>query len=138
MKSSRLSKALIVIASCTLWMAGNLWAQSGAAGPKYDLTKETTVKGVVEEVKDVPGSGEGIHLMVRTKDQQLMTVHVAPGDVMKDFDLNYVKGDEIEVLGCKLEGDTPNEVLAKEIIKGRDTITLRDKKGKPVWAGWRH
>jgi len=137
MKSSRISKALLVIASCMLWMAGNVLAQSGAAGPKYDATKEVKIKGVIEDMKDVPGSGEGTHLMVRTKDQQLVTIHVAPPDVMKDFELVYNKGDEIEVLGCKLEGGTPNEILAKEIVKGRDTITLRDKKGKAVWAGWR-
>ena len=47
MKPSRLLKALLVIASCILWMAGNVWAQSGNAGPKYDLTKDTTVKVVV-------------------------------------------------------------------------------------------
>ncbi len=137
MKPSRISKALLVIASCMLWMAANVWAQSGAAGPKYDATKEVKIKGVVEDIKQVPGAGEGIHLLVRTKDQQLMTVHVAPPDIMKDFELNYNKGDEIEVLGCKLEGDTPNEILAKEIVKGQDTFTLRDKKGSPVWAGWR-
>jgi hypothetical protein len=137
MRWSTVLKALLVIASFTLLMGASLAAQTGAAGPKYDSTKEVKVKGVVEDFKEVPGAGEGLHLLLRTKDQQLLTVHVAPNSILKDFDLVYNKGDEVEVLGCKLEGDTPNEILAQEITKGQDTFTLRDKKGVPVWMGWR-
>lgn len=35
-------------------------------GPKYDIANEVKIKGVVEEVREVPGAYEGIYLVVKT------------------------------------------------------------------------
>src|SRR5208337_2361915 len=55
------------------------WAQAPASAPNYDVAKEVTIKGVVQEVKDFQcpvSGGMGAHLVVKT-DKGLVTVHLA-------------------------------------------------------------
>ena len=65
--SSRMSKVL-----CSTAVAGLLlsaaWAQTvSKTGPKYDTKNEVKIKGVVEEIREVPGPYEGTHLVVKTE-----------------------------------------------------------------------
>ena len=48
----------------------------------------------------------------------------------------FSKGDEIAVTGSKVKQDGADVVLAREVVKGNDTLVLRDDKGNPVWS-WR-
>ena len=105
-------------------------------GPKYDLTTEVKLKGVVEDVRETPGEFEGTHLVVKT-DTGTVLVHVAPASFLKEMDTSFKKGDEVQVIGAKAPGATEPEVLAREITVGTNTTTLRDGKGIPVWAGWK-
>ncbi len=41
--------------------------------------------------------------------------------------------DEIEVTGSKIKQDGADLTLAREVVKGGDTLTLRFKDGKPAW-----
>jgi hypothetical protein len=127
--------ALLVIALFVLSI--NTWAQKPASntGPKYDLTTETKLKGTVEEIKQDTRPGEGEHLMVRAGTQAIL-VHVAPELFLTDIEFAVAKGDQVEIVGSKLKIDGVDEILAKEITKGENTVTLRDKKGVPVWDGW--
>jgi hypothetical protein len=122
--------ALFVLSICT-------WAQKPASntGPKYDLTTETKLKGTVEEVKQDTRPGEGEHLMVKSGSDTIL-VHVAPELFLKEIEVELNKGDSVEITGSKLKIDGADEVLAKEITKGQNTFTLRDKKGVPIWDGW--
>ena len=113
------------------------WAQTASkTGPKYDVKNEVKVKGVVEEVRQVPGQFEGTQLVVKT-DSKTVLVHVAPADFLKEMETSFNKGDQVEVVGCKAPGTTEEEILAREITVGQNTTTLRDDKGIPVWAGWK-
>jgi len=105
-------------------------------GPKYDVANEVKIKGVVEEIRQVPGEFEGTHLVVKT-DTGTVLVHVAPADFLKEIDTSFKTGDEVQVVGCKAPDTTENEILAREITVGTNTTTLRDNKGIPVWAGWK-
>jgi hypothetical protein len=105
-------------------------------GPKYDVKNEVKIKGVVEEVRQVPGQFEGTHLVVKT-DTKTVLVHVAPVDFLKEMDTSFNKGDQVEVVGCKAPDAAEEEILAREITVGQNTTTLRDDKGIPVWAGWK-
>lgn len=116
----------------------NGWAQKlKDTGPKYDIANEIKIKGVVEEIRTVPGNFEGTHLLVKTETATIL-VHVAPADFLREMDTTFAKGDQVQVMGCK----APNpvgpeaEILAREITVGSNTVTLRDDKGIPVWAGW--
>ncbi|HKD85589.1 MAG TPA: hypothetical protein VKB58_12635 [Terriglobales bacterium] len=106
-------------------------------GPKYDTANEIKVKGVVEEIREVPGNFEGTHLVVKTETATVL-VHVAPASFLKDIDTTFAKGDQVQVTGSKAPGTSggEEEILAREITVGTNTVTLRDDKGVPVWAGW--
>ncbi len=132
------SRALSVIAIVLILSVTVLWAQktgSQTIGQKYDLTTEVKLKGTVDEVKTVPGPAEGIHLMLKTATETIL-IHVGPETFLKDMEVSFEKGDTIEVLGSKIKVDGQDEVLAREIEKSGNQLTLRDKKGKPIWSMW--
>lgn len=106
-------------------------------GPKYDIANEIKIKGVVEEVREVPGNYEGTHLVVKTETATVL-VHIAPAAFLKDMDTTFAKGDQVQVTGSKAPNPagSQEEILAREITVGTNTVTLRDEKGIPVWAGW--
>jgi hypothetical protein len=104
-------------------------------GPKYDVASEVKVKGVIEDIREVPGAFEGTQLVVKT-DTGTVLVHVAPGDFLKEIDTAFNKGEQVQVTGAKAPDGT-SDVLAREITVGTNTTTLRDDKGIPVWAGWK-
>jgi len=104
-------------------------------GPKYDAANEVKIKGVIEDIREVPGNFEGTHLVVKTETATVL-VHVAPASFLKEIDASFAKGDQVQVVGAKAPGATEEEILAREITVGTNTITLRDDKGIPVWAGW--
>ena len=128
---------LILVALVTA--ASIVWGQSSRnTGPKYDATKELKIKGVVQDIQEVPGEFEGTHLVVKT-DTKIVVVHVGPSDFLKEIDTSFSKGDQIQVVGCMApaNGSSEEQMLAREIVVGQNTTTLRDDKGIPVWAGWK-
>lgn len=137
MKRESILKVLFVVVT-VLALPMILWAQSARTntGPKYDPANETKIKGVVEDLKVVPGSFEGIHLMLRSGGEAVL-VHVAPERYLKEMETEFAKGDQIEVVGCKIKAeDGSDEFLARQITKNGNELMLRDKKGVPVWAMW--
>ena len=46
------------------------------------------------------------------------------------------KGHQVTVVGSRAPNSTGEEILAREVTVGNNTITLRDDQGVPVWAGW--
>jgi len=135
--NSRLTPKVLFIAAAAGLSLSMAWAQTTSkTGPKYDIKNEVKVKGVIEEIREVPGPFEGTHLVVKT-DSKTVLVHVAPADFLKEIDTSFNKGEQIEVVGCKALDTAEEEVLAREITVGPNTTTLRDDKGVPVWAGWK-
>jgi hypothetical protein len=113
------------------------WAQTASkTGPKYDVKNEVKFKGVVQEVREVPGPFEGTQLVVKTETKTIL-VHVGPSDFLKEMDTSFKVGDQVEVVGCKAPDTAGDEILAREITVGQNTATLRDDKGVPVWVGWK-
>lgn len=138
MKRLRTLRALLAVAIILILPAVVLWGQKTASpniGQKYDLTTETKVKGTVDELKVIPGPAEGVHLIVKSG-TDLLFVHVAPESFLKDMDLTIQKGDSVEIVGSKIKVDGQDEMLAREIIDSNNDVTLRDKKGVPVWTVW--
>ncbi len=130
------SKVLFIAAAVALAAPAG-WAQSASkTGPKYDIANEVRIKGVVEEVRDMPGDLDGTHLVVKT-DTTTVLVYAAPGAFLKEIDTTFNKGDEVQVVGAKAPGGGEETIMAREITVGNNTFTLRDDKGVPVWAGWK-
>ncbi len=128
-------KALFVVATTVVLSAAMLWAQKAIPGPKYDTANEVTIKGPVEEIKLIPGVGEGMHLIVKENNESFL-VHVAPETFLKEMDFPITKGVQIEVVGSKIKSDAGDEILAREINEKGNVLTLRDKKGVPIWVVW--
>ena len=131
-------KILLVTAFIALLAVDSASAQknpaSAAASPKYDLQSETKFKGTVEEVK-LPQKGsqkDAAHLLVKSG-TDTMDVYLCPGSFLDDIGVSFKKGDEIELKGSKVKQDAADLVLAREVVKGNDTLVLRDEKGKPIW-----
>ena len=118
------------------------WAQQGRhmnmPGHHYDASAEVTLKGTVTEVKeaecDMCGSAMGTHLILKTGAES-MEVMLGPTAFIKKHDFAVAKGDEIEVIGAKIKMDGEDQLLAREVKKGEKTLALRDKTGRPMWAG---
>jgi hypothetical protein len=103
---------------------------------KYDPATETKITGVVEEVKEFecPASGTvGFHISLRSADRVVM-VHVAATKFMKEYEIKFAKGDQIDVVGSKVTlPDGEEGILARDITRGQSTYAFRDKHGNPLW-----
>lgn len=120
--------ALFCFAFC---MSATVSAQTA---PKYDAASEIKLKGTVEDLK-VPAKGhekEIVHLVMKNGDQML-DIYLCPKSFMDDMGVTFTKGDEIAFTGSKITRDGTDMMLAREVVKGQDTLVLRDGKGKPVW-----
>lgn len=108
----------------------------GAAVPKYDRAAEATFKGTVEEVKDrqCPVSGGmGSHLVLKLAGDKTIEVHLASTKFVKAYDVVFNKGDVVSVVGTKVQFEGVETIFAREVTRGSDTFSFRDKDGKPIW-----
>jgi hypothetical protein len=129
-------RRLSQITVCTISLASICVAQviSQASLPKYDLATEAKMKGTVEELK-LPDKGsekEGARLTLKTTDATI-NVYLCPKSFLDDMGSTLAKGDEVNLTGSKVKQDGTDLILAREVVKGTDTLVLRDDKGKPVW-----
>jgi hypothetical protein len=137
MKSvSSLKALLVVVVSLAISAAVLAQTRNGNTAPKYDAKNEVTIKGTVDDIKEVPGPLEGVHLVLKS-DTETILVHVAPGKFLKEMDTSFNKGDMLEIVGCKVkDADGSDELLARQITKTNNELVLRDKKGIPIWVLW--
>ncbi|HEU5450696.1 MAG TPA: hypothetical protein VFU76_01855 [Terriglobales bacterium] len=108
-------------------------AEKPVPGPKYDLATETVVKGAIIELKEVEANKGDIHLMVKSGDT-VYEVCLCPQKFLNELEIQYKVGDELQVTGSKVKDGEREVLLAREIVRGESTLTLRDKKGNPVWT----
>jgi predicted PhzF superfamily epimerase YddE/YHI9 len=108
-------------------------AQTHNGGPKYDKSQEAKIKGVVDEMRVLPEGGAV--MVVKTGDNTLL-VRLAPDEFLKEMEISFQKGDNVEIIGAKLADAPAPEMLAREVTANNNTVVLRDDAGKPVWVGW--
>jgi hypothetical protein len=100
---------------------------------KYDMKSEVKLKGVIDEVKT---SADNTVYVTLKSDKGALDVFVAPEKFLKEMEITFAKGDSIEVLGSQLTVDGNVLLLAREVTRNGDVMTMRDEHGKPVWVGW--
>ncbi len=111
-------------------------AASQPGSPKYDRSTEAVFKGTVEEVRDrqCPVSGGmGAHVILNVGGGKTIEVHLATTKFMKNYELVFNKGDQLEVTGSKVMFEGVETIFAREVKRGNDTFVFRDKDGSPVW-----
>ena len=101
---------------------------------KYDPATESKFKGVVAELKFVPPTGaKPVAYLVMKSGADSVQVFLCPKKFLDDMGIVFKADDEIEVTGSKVKQDGADLTLAREVVKGGDTLTLRFKDGKPAW-----
>lgn len=104
--------------------------------PRYDLSKEVTVKGTVLEVKDYQcpvSGGMGAHLALQTAEGTL-ELHLALSSFLTEYQITLAKGDVLEIVGNKVMFHDMPAMLVRKIIKNQNEYSFRDAKGRPLWA----
>jgi len=130
----RRTTGLFMMALVLLLTANLSFAQKSDM-PKYDPAKEVTIKGVVDEVKEIRGANNEvrIHLMLKSG-SDVQEISLCPHTFLKATEVDFAKGDQLEITGSKVKVDEKTVILAREIVKGNNTLVLRDKAGSPVWT----
>lgn len=123
--------ALALIAVATIFAA----SASAQNAPKYDPSTETKIQGVIEDLKYEPQGKvkEMVHLVMKNGDQTV-DIYLCPKSFMEEMGVSYSKGDQISFTGSKVKQGDAELILAREVVKGEDTLVVRDGKGNPVWT----
>lgn len=112
-------------------------AQAPDRGPKYDLQTETKTKGIVEEINVLTvGSRKDFTELIVKSGEDKLHIYVCPKPFQEEMGISFLKGDEIAVTGSKVKQETLEVILARQLVKGTDTLLFRDAKGDAVWD-WR-
>jgi hypothetical protein len=91
----------------------------------------------VDEVKLFPLGirRDFTELIIKSGDDKVH-IYVCPKPFQEEMGISFSKGDEIAVTGSKVKQETADVILARELVRGADTLLFRDDKGKPGWD-WR-
>jgi hypothetical protein len=104
--------------------------------PKYDPANEATFKGTVLESRDheCPVSGGmGSHLILKLLEGKTIEVHLAATRFVKSYGLVLNKGDQVDVVGTKVQFEGKDTIFAREVTRGTETFAFREKNGTPIW-----
>ena len=133
--SLRLLLSIVISLSfCGIRSAAQDAAQTDHGAPKYDPKTESKTKGVVDDIKVlVLGSRKDfVQLVVKSGDDKV-SIYVCPKPFQDEMGIIFAKGDEILVTGSKVKQEEGDVILARELVKGTDTLMFRDGKGNAVW-----
>ena len=105
---------------------------------KYDSATETTIKGTVGELKLVPPTGGKpiAYLVTKTgpdKEKDTIDIFLCPKSFLDQLGISFTADETVEVKGSKVKRDGTDLILAREMVKGRETLTFRFPDGKPAW-----
>jgi hypothetical protein len=108
------------------------------APPKYDTTTETTIKVTVGELKLVPPTGGKpiAYLVTKTdpdKEKDAVQIFLCPKSFLDQMGIAFKANDTVEIKGSKVKQAGADLILAREMVKGGETLTFRFPDGKPAW-----
>ena len=134
MASNPVSFRTLILIFLTLLLGSAL--SIAQAGPKYDTSTEGKFKGTIEELKLPPKDKDIAHITIKSG-TDTFDLYLCPKSFIDDMGVSFAKGDEVAFTGSKIKQGDADMILAKEVVKGTDTLVLRDDKGNPVW-NWKH
>ena len=94
-----------------------------------------TVSGEVIDVYETTsrqGYRAGLHLLVKTNEETI-DVHLGPISYIEGQNFYFESGDALEIKGDLLNDSQIPTMIAIEVKKNNDTLTLRDDDGFPMW-----
>ena len=124
---------------------GMMWRGSGGWGPgtqynrMYDPKTVETITGEVisiDQFTPAKGMFGGIHTNVKTG-KETISVHLGPSWYLENQDVKIEAKDRVEVKGSRIAFGGKPAIIAAEVRKGQEVLTLRDESGFPAWMAWR-
>ena len=111
---------------------------AGRGTPTYNPKTEVRLTGSIEDVQQQPcmGGHTGTHIMLKTQ-SETDEVCVGPATYIQQKGFSFTKGDQVEVIGSNVKFDGKDVVVARQITKEKQVLTLRDAQGIPAWSGGR-
>jgi len=79
----------------------------------------------------------GMAVVVDTKNQGQVHVHLGPVWYLERQEFEIKPGDEVRIKGKCEKKDPRMRVIAYELTRGAYTLHLRDNQGRPLWEAWR-
>ena len=106
----------------------------------YDPSTLTTVQGRIADIQRVPGRwAQGVRLLI-TVGAETISVHLGPDFYVDDQPVQLARGDTVEVKGSRITFAGQPAVIAQEVTRGDEVLSLRNASGFPLWAaagrGW--
>lgn len=127
----------IVLASLPLLTTYSAeWMDSG--GSQYNTGTQMEIQGTVEKILPVTwkhGSGtcNGIHLLLRNRDNKIFQVVVGPVWYFRNT-ISFTEGHAVTIFGSQIQVMNKKYILAKWISSGDSEIYLRNYDGSPFWS----
>ena len=72
-------------------------------------------------------------LLLKT-DTDALRVHLGPTAFLNELKMRIEKGDRLTVTGSRITLDNSHVVLAREVLRGDSTWTLRSAAGQLLWT----
>ncbi|WP_035799172.1 hypothetical protein [Crocosphaera chwakensis] len=122
------------------WQGSGGWGHHSQYGRMYDPNNMATVRGEVVSVNTFTpreGMSGGMHLQLKTDNNQTMDVHLGPAWYLQNQDVQIQPNDNIEVIGSRMNFNGQSAMMAASVQKGEMTLMLRNENGFPMWHGWR-
>jgi hypothetical protein len=116
------------------------WGMGSPYQRLYNPKTLATLTGevvAIDSVMPMGGMTGGVHLKIRTSTNQVMSVHLGPSWYLENQEVAINVKDKIQVKGSKVTFAGAPALIAAEVKKGDQTLTLRDTNGFPMWSGWR-
>lgn len=121
-------------------MRGGGWGMNNQYVRIFNPNSMVTFKGTISSIDTFTprrGMSYGIHLNVKSADNQTISVHLGPAWYINNQDTKFKAGDDIEITGSKVMFNKQSVIIASEVKRGDKVLMLRDPNGIPLWAGWR-
>lgn len=113
------------------------WHPASGYGCLYYSGTKVTLRGTVEQTASViprPHMMQGLQLVLRADNKNLV-VHLGPSWFVGQQNFALSKGDTVVVEGRNISAAGDSFVMASRVTKGKETLTLRNEDGRPLWAG---
>ncbi len=101
----------------------------------YSRADLEIIKGEVIDVYQATsrqGYRAGLHLLVKANEETI-DVHLGPISYIEGQNFNFEPGDALEIKGDRFTDSPMPTMIAVEVKKDNDTLTLRDEDGFPMW-----
>lgn len=109
---------------------------AGAGMPNYDVKTEATLTGTIEDIQQqhCMGKGMGTHLVLKTQ-SETVEICVGPSAYVQEKGFSFAKGEQVEVIGSRVKNSGKDFIVARQVTKGSEVLTLRNGQGIPAWSG---